>query len=64
MKVQVTSMFLLVKPLLVASDSVTAELQSPIAVLPSDIEPVLVEINGIGVSNGRFFIQYFVGMPE
>jgi hypothetical protein len=44
MKVQVTSMFLLVKPLLVASDRRTAELQSPITVLPAVNEPVLVEI--------------------
>lgn len=44
MKVQVTSMFLLVKPLLVASERSTAELQSPITVLPAVNEPVLVEI--------------------
>jgi hypothetical protein len=44
MKDQVTSMFLFVKPLLEARDRVTAELQSPITVLPADIEPVLVEI--------------------
>lgn len=44
MKVQVTLIFLLVNPLLVSSESVTAELQSPITDLPSDNEPVLVEI--------------------
>jgi hypothetical protein len=44
MKVQLTTIFLLVKPLLEASESVTAELQSPITVLPAVIEPVLVEI--------------------
>jgi hypothetical protein len=41
-KVQVTSMFLLVKPLLEASESVTAELQRPITILPAVVEPVLV----------------------
>ena len=35
-------MFLLVKPLLEASESVTAELQRPITILPAVVEPVLV----------------------